>query len=142
MSEQTCHNKGCYQDASKDKHTYVVSVCSELIEIVRIGELIGHSGPPEIPDISYSVDKSGEYGHPCISHLHPDFLCIEKTEIQYNEQRYYKMEKESLAAIEPEITVMRSQDKCCYKESYGYGGGACQLQEYECIRELLLFAEP
>ena len=127
MSEQARHYKGCYQDATEDKQADVVSVCSELIEIVRIGELIGHSGPPEIPDITYSVDKSGEYGHPCISHLHPDFLCIEKAEIQYYEQRYYKMEKESLTAIEPDIAVVRGKDQRRDQESYGYGGGTCEL---------------
>ena len=142
MPEEARHHKGSDQDTYKYQYSDVIAVCRELIEIVRIRESISHTVTLEIPYISYSVDKSGEYGHPCISHLHPDFLCIEKTEIQYNEQRYYKMEKESLAAIEPEITVMRSQNKSCYKESYGYGGGTCQLQEYECIRELLLFAEP
>lgn len=141
MPKEACHYEGSDKDASEDHHGYVVSVCSELIEIVRIGECISHAVPPEIPDITYSVDKGGEYRHPCISHLHSNILCIEKTEIEYDEQRNYKMEQESLTAIELKVAVMRGQDTGSNKKCYGYGGSTSQLKIDKSVGELLLLSE-
>ena len=35
VPEEACHDKGGHKDASEDHHGYVVSVCSELIEIIK-----------------------------------------------------------------------------------------------------------